>query len=126
VVDGAGRNDGDGETETGVAQAVAGRPQEARLETEKIETLKQASVDTNRDAPVGRSLADFQRCHHMLDRDDAVAADEMDEFAIAVAASSGRAGLRSRLGCPRRHHSPKTDEAANSPHLLSFMTPLAF
>lgn len=50
MADRAGRDDRDPEAEPRVAQAGAGRPQEARLEAEQVEALQEAPLESGRNA----------------------------------------------------------------------------
>ena len=89
VIDRAGRDDRERQAEAGVAQAGAGGAQEAGLGAEEVDTLQQPLLGTGRDAAVGGGAADAEVRHHVVDCDDAVAADEAEELAVAVGSRRG-------------------------------------
>ena len=84
VIDRAGRDERERQAKAGVAQAGTGGAQEAGLGAEEVDTLQQPLLGTGRDAAVGGGAADAEVRHHVADCDDAVAADEAEELAVAV------------------------------------------
>ncbi len=92
VIDRAGRDVCQRQAEAGVAQALAGRAQQAGLGGEQVEALQEAGFDAGRDAAVGGGAADPKLGHHVAHRDEAVAADEADQLLVAVARRRGRGG----------------------------------
>ena len=76
----------DRQAEAGVAQAGAGGADQARLGAQQLDPLEQAAPRCRRRRGGRRRSPDPQPDHHMVDRDDAVAADEIDQFEVAPAA----------------------------------------
>ena len=81
------------QAEPGVAQAVAGRAQEARLGAQQLKALQEAPFDAGRDPSVGGGTPDSQLSHHVPHRYHAMTADKADQLQIPAVRRPGPSGL---------------------------------
>ena len=75
---------------------------------------RRSRFDQAGDTSVGSSPAHTEGGHHVLDRDDPAAADEMDQFLVPVGVllTGAEIDLNRKLSCCRgSHHSHDVDQA---------------